>query len=204
MQYLLVHGTSSLGKILESNTLRGGSKLSSLAGAKSSEIGGTAPPDKIFFAYMDIAPDTDYAAEIVTPLSYARKQTKIPDVRGLLFFSPKYADDGAFRNQGQYGTVTSSGVPLADLDLQIVVFAAEDLPKPPSEQDPLKSFLAGKNFFTPNPTLTYYPATMPVANFSNPAAFNPALAKIISSAKSFGFCYTYDAKGKVLAGAARP
>lgn len=197
MQLLLAHGTGSAGAILKSGELRGGSKATAKMGAKSNQIGDSAPPDKIFFSYMQLT-SRDYFAEIRTTLSYARKPASPPDVRGILFFSPQCQTDVNFANQGSYGTLAVAAEPLANLDLQIAVFVADDLPASTGGQNPLTAFLRSRNFFTTEPTLDFYPATIPLAQLSNSGQFNLSMAAIIASAKAFGFCYSYDVKGKVI------
>jgi hypothetical protein len=200
MDYLMAHGTGSAGKILASQKLLGGSKAAALLVEKGGALGGNAPPNEIFFSKMNIGQSPNYAGDTATTLSYARRPAKPKDVRGVLFFSPA---SNLYADKGSYAVITADSVALSALDPQIFVFIKEDLPAVQDGQDALRMLLSRNGYFVKNATdadtaLHYYPAVMPLKALSDASAFDNAIRDIIASAKSFGFCYTYDSKGKVI------
>jgi hypothetical protein len=206
MDYLLAHGTGSAGKILSSQVLKGGSKAMAKFGETNDKIveksgaRDIAPPEEIFFSKMNIGQSPSYADDTEPTRSYARKPSNPKDVRGILLFSPA---SPKFQDRGSYAVITDKSVPLATLDPQIFVFIKEDLPAVQDGQDALKKLLSDNKYFCNTATqvenaLHFYPAVLPLATLADLPAFNDAMAKIISSAKAFGFCYTYDNKGRVV------
>ena len=203
MVELYWHGTGAVGPILSSGKLLGSnpaknlndkSEVRGLKGKQESkEPEDTTLPKKLFFGRMQFNNDgLDIPGRGVL-CNYTMKGGS-SNIRGFLIFGPKLKMHKSASETNNALIIKASEVPLADLDLQIVVFVQEDLPAVAPGKDPLTQLLSDKGFFASKASdakdkLSYYPAEMAASTITDSFTFEEALGKIIASARMYGFCF---------------